>query len=167
MTEAINKAVGDGAAFAVDSTSIKVNAPKNIGQRVGFVSMIENLQVDPAEAVARVIVNSRTGTVVINSTVRVSPAAVSHGNLVVTISENAQVSQPGPLARRGRTVTTAQSDVSVQAPGDRRMFLFNPGVTLDTVVRAVNQVGAGPSDLVAILEALKQAGSLKADLVVI
>ena len=167
MTEAINKAVGDGAAFAVDATSIKVNAPKNIGQRVGFVSMIENLQVDPAEAVARVIVNSRTGTVVINSTVRVSPAAVSHGNLVVTISENAQVSQPGPLARRGRTVTTAQSDVSVQAPGDRRMFLFNPGVTLDTVVRAVNQVGAGPSDLVAILEALKQAGSLKADLVVI
>ena len=167
MTEAINKAVGDGAAFAVDATSIKVNAPKNIGQRVGFVSMIENLQVDPAEAVARVIVNSRTGTVVINSTVWVSPAAVSHGNLVVTISENAQVSQPGPLARRGRTVTTAQSDVSVQAPGDRRMFLFNPGVTLDTVVRAVNQVGAGPSDLVAILEALKQAGSLKADLVVI
>jgi flagellar P-ring protein precursor FlgI len=167
MTEAINKAVGDGAAFAVDSTSIKVNAPKNIGQRVGFVSMIENLQVDPAEAVARVIVNSRTGTVVINSTVRVSPAAVSHGNLVVTISENTQVSQPGPFARRGRTAVTAQSDVSVSAPGDRRMFLFNPGVTLDTVVRAVNQVGAGPSDLVAILEALKQAGSLKADLVVI
>ena len=167
VTDAINKAVGDGAAFAVDATSVKVNAPKNIGQRVGFVSMIENLQVDPAEAVARVIVNSRTGTVVINSTVRVSPAAVSHGNLVVTISENAQVSQPGPFARRGRTVTTAQSDVSVQAPGDRRMFLFNPGVTLDTVVRAVNQVGAGPSDLVAILEALKQAGSLKADLVVI
>ncbi len=167
VTEAINKAVGEGAAFAVDATSIKVNAPKNIGQRVGFVSLIENLNVDPAEAVARVIVNSRTGTVVINSTVRVSPAAVSHGNLVVTISENAQVSQPGPFARRGRTVTTAQSDVSVQAPGDRRMFLFNPGVTLDTVVRAVNQVGAGPSDLVAILEALKQAGSLKADLVVI
>ncbi len=167
VTDAINKAVGEGAAFAMDATSVKVNAPKNIGQRVGFVSMIENLQVDPAEAVARVIVNSRTGTVVINSTVRVSPAAVSHGNLVVTISENAQVSQPGPLARRGRTVTTAQSDVSVQAPGDRRMFLFNPGVTLDTVVRAVNQVGAGPSDLVAILEALKQAGSLKADLVVI
>jgi flagellar P-ring protein precursor FlgI len=167
MTEAINKAMGEGAAFAVDSTSIKVNAPKNIGQRVGFVSMIENLQVDPAEAVARVIVNSRTGTVVINSTVRVSPAAVSHGNLVVTISENTQVSQPGPFARRGQTAVTAQSDVSVSAPGDRRMFLFKPGVTLDTVVRAVNQVGAGPNDLIAILEALKQAGSLKADLVVI
>ena len=167
MTTAINKAIGEGAAFAVDATSVKVNAPKNIGQRVGFVSLIENLNVEPAEAVARVIVNSRTGTVVINSTVRVSPAAVSHGNLVVTISENTQVSQPAPFARRGRTAVTAQSDVSVQAPGDRRMFLFKPGVTLDTVVRAVNQVGAGPNDLIAILEALKQAGSLKADLVVI
>jgi len=167
VTEAINKAMGEGAAFPVDATSVKVNVPKNIGQRISFVSMIENLDVDPAEAVARVIVNSRTGTVVINSTVRVSPAAVSHGNLVVTISENNQVSQPAPLARRGRTVVTPQSDVSVSAPGDRRMFLFKPGVTLDTVVRAVNQVGAGPNDLVAILQALKQAGSLKADLVVI
>ena len=166
VTEAINKSIGAGTAFAVDATSVKVNAPKDIGQRVGFVSLIENIQVDPAEAVARVIVNSRTGTVVINSTVRVSPAAVSHGNLIVTISENAQVSQPAPLSG-GDTVVTAQSDVAVSAPGDRRMFVFNPGVTLDAVVRAVNQVGAGPSDLVAILEALKQAGSLKADLVVI
>lgn len=165
VTEAINKAIGEGTAFAVDSTSVKVNAPRNIGQRVGFVSMIENLQVNPAEAVARVIVNSRTGTVVINSTVRVSPAAVSHGSLTVTISENAEVSQPNPLSG-GSTVVTPQSDVSVQEAGSR-MFVFNPGVTLDTVVRAVNQVGAGPSDLVAILEALKQAGALKADLVVI
>ncbi|MCG6966508.1 MAG: flagellar basal body P-ring protein FlgI [Chromatiaceae bacterium] len=165
VADAINKAIGDGTATAVDATSVKVNAPRNGGQRVSFVSMIENLSVDPAAAVARVIVNSRTGTVVINSTVRVSPAAVSHGNLVVTISENMQVSQPNPLAS-GRTVTTPQSDVSVQAPGDRRMFVFNPGVTLDSVVRAVNQVGAGPYDLIAILEALKQAGSLQADLVV-
>ncbi|MCB1803049.1 MAG: flagellar basal body P-ring protein FlgI [Gammaproteobacteria bacterium] len=165
VTDAINKAIGGGTAFAVDATSVKVNAPKNIGQRVGFVSMIENLEVDPAEAVARVIVNSRTGTVVINSTVRVSPAAVSHGSLTVTISENAQVSQPNPLGG-GQTVVTPQSDVAVQENGSR-MFVFDPGVTLDTVVRAVNQVGAGPSDLVAILEALKQAGALKADLVVI
>ena len=92
---------------------------------------------------------------------------MSHGNLVVTISENTGVSQPAPFAPQGRTVVTPQSDVGVSAPGDRRMFLFDPGVTLDTVVRAVNQVGAGPSDLVAILEALKQAGALKADLVVI
>ncbi len=166
VTDAINKAIGEGAAFPIDSTSVKVNAPKAIGQRVGFVAMIENLEVKPAAAVAKVIVNSRTGTVVINSTVRVSPAAVSHGNLVVTISENTQVSQPNAFAD-GTTTVVPQSDVSVSAPGDRRMFLFDPGVTLDTVVRAVNQVGAGPSDLVAILEALKQAGALKADLVVI
>ena len=166
VTDAINKAIGEGAAFPIDATSVKVNAPKAIGQRVGFVAMIENLEVKPAAAVAKVIVNSRTGTVVINSTVRVSPAAVSHGNLVVTISENTQVSQPNAFAD-GTTTVVPQSDVSVSAPGDRRMFLFDPGVTLDTVVRAVNQVGAGPSDLVAILEALKQAGALKADLVVI
>jgi len=165
VTDAINREIGAGTAFAVDATSVKVNAPRNIGQRVGFVSMIENLQIKPAAAVARVIVNSRTGTVVINSTVRVSPAAVSHGSLTVTISENAQVSQPNPLGG-GQTVVVPQSDVGVSETGSR-MFVFDPGVTLDTVVRAVNQVGAGPSDLVAILEALKQAGSLKADLVVI
>lgn len=165
VTEAINKAIGAGTAFAIDATSVKVNAPKNIGQRVGFVSMIENLQVDPAAAVARVIVNSRTGTVVINSTVRVSPAAVSHGSLTVTISENTEVSQPNPLGG-GQTAVVPQSNVGVQEDGSR-MFVFDPGVSLDTVVRAVNQVGAGPSDLVAILEALKQAGALKADLVVI
>jgi flagellar P-ring protein precursor FlgI len=165
LTDAINQAIGDGTAFPVDATSVKVNAPRDIGQRVGFVAMIENLEVAPAEAVARVIVNSRTGTVVINSTVRVSPAAVPHGNLVVTISENLAVSQPNPLAG-GDTVVVPRSEVSVDEGGSR-MFVFDPGVTLDTVVRAVNQVGAGPSDLVAILEALKQAGALKADLVVI
>ena len=165
VTDAINKAVGDGAAYPVDATSVNVNVPKNTAQRVGFIAMIENLVVDPADAVAKVIVNSRTGTVVINSTVRVSPAAVSHGALTVTISENTQVSQPNPLGG-GDTVVVPQSDISVQESGSR-MFVFDPGVTLDTVVRAVNRVGAGPSDLVAILEALKQAGALKADLVVI
>ncbi len=165
VADAINETIGAGTATPVDATSVEVAAPRDVGQRVGFVAMIENIQVDPAEAVAKVIVNSRTGTVVINSTVRVSPAAVSHGNLVVTISENAEVSQPNPMAR-GRTVVTQQSDVAVQETG-KRMFVFDPGVTLDTVVRAVNQVGAGPSDLVAILEALKQAGSLRAELVVI
>ncbi len=165
VSDAINAAIGAGTARAIDSTSVEVNAPRDPGQRVGFVAMIENLDIDPAQAVAKVIVNSRTGTVVINSTVRVAPAAVSHGNLVVTISENAQVSQPNPLAG-GNTVVNPQSDVAVEENG-KRMFVFDPGVTLDALVRAVNQVGAGPSDLVAILEALKQAGSLRAELVVI
>ncbi len=165
MVESINKAIGPGAARALDATSIRVNTPIDPSQRVSFVSLIENLPVEPGEVAARVIVNSRTGTVVISNQVHVSPAAVSHGSLTVTISENDQVSQPEPFSG-GSTAVVPQSDVSV-AEGGSRMFLFNPGVSLNEVVRAVNQVGAAPSDLVAILEALKQAGALKAELVVI
>ena len=117
------------------------------------------------------IVNSRSGTVVINGKVRIQPVAVSHGSLVVTISENDEVSQPGAFARRGRTAVTAQSDVKVQEEGlsveGNHMFVFNPGVTLDEIVKAVNKVGAGSSDLVAILEALKSAGALRAELIII
>jgi flagellar P-ring protein precursor FlgI len=127
--------------------------------------MIENLEVIPGSAPARIIVNSRTGTVVISSEVRVAPAAVSHGSLTVTISENTEVSQPNAFAS-GTTALVSQSDVVIDETTNR-MFLFSPGVTLDEVVRAVNEVGAGPSDLVAILEALKQAGALTAELVII
>ena len=116
---------------------------------------------------ARVIVNSRTGTVVIGANVRVSPAAVSHGSLVVTISETPFVSQPrAPFSDAGETVTLSDSDIAVRQ-GDASMFLFEPGTSLDEIVRAVNRVGAAPGDLVAILEALKQAGALRAELVVI
>ncbi len=111
------------------------------------------------------IVNSRTGTVIINSKVRVQPAAVSHGSLTVTISENPQVSQPNPLSG-GSTVVTPQSNVEVKEDKNH-MFVFNPGVSLDEIVQAVNGVGAGPSDLVAILEALRSAGALRAELIVI
>ncbi len=165
VVDSINQAVGPGMAQALDATSIRVNTPVDTGQRVSFVSLIENLPVEPAEVAARVIVNSRTGTVVISNQVQVSPAAVSHGSLTVTISERSEVSQPEAFSA-GQTAVVPRSDVGV-AEGGSRMFLFNPGVSLDEVVRAVNQVGAAPSDLVAILEALKQAGSLKAELVVI
>jgi len=127
--------------------------------------MIENLEVEPGEAPAKVIVNSRTGTVVISRHVRVKPAAVSHGNLVVTIRENPQVSQPPPFSG-GTTQVVPRSEVSIQE-GGKRMFVFDPGVSLNDLVRAVNQVGAAPSDLVAILEALKSAGALEAELIVI
>ncbi|MCB1867462.1 MAG: flagellar basal body P-ring protein FlgI [Gammaproteobacteria bacterium] len=165
MVDSINAAVGAGAAQAIDASSVRVSAPMDASQRVGFYALIENLEVNPGIASARVIVNSRTGTVVISSEVRVSPAAVSHGNLVVTISEEPAVSQPAPLSG-GTTQVVPQSQVNVSEQ-DSRMFLFNPGTTLDEVVRAVNQVGAAPSDLVAILEALKQAGALQAELVII
>jgi flagellar P-ring protein precursor FlgI len=138
---------------------------------VSFASLVENMNVLPDDAPARVIVNSRSGTVVINGNVRIQPVAVSHGNLTVTISENDQVSQPAPFAERGRTAITALSDVKVEEIGlgkeGNHMFVFNPGVSLDEIVKAVNKVGAGPSDLVAILEALKSAGALRAELIII
>jgi flagellar P-ring protein precursor FlgI len=166
VAESINDTIGPGTAKAMDATSIRVNAPKDAGQKVTFVSMLEELEVKPGESAAKVIVNSRTGTVVINRHVRVYPAAVSHGSLVVSISEAPAVSQPGPFSR-GQTAVVPQSQVSITEAGKNRMFLFDPGVSLDEIVRAVNQVGAAPSDLVAILEALKEAGALRAELVVI
>ncbi|MES9976742.1 flagellar basal body P-ring protein FlgI [Candidatus Thiodiazotropha sp. LNASS1] len=167
VAESINLTIGPGTAKAVDATSIRVNAPIDPGQKVTFISMLEELEVNPGKTSAKVIINSRTGTVVINSQVRVYPAAVSHGNLVVSISEETAVSQPGPFARAGQTAVVPQSQVTVTEEGKDHMFLFNPGASLDDVVRAVNQVGAAPSDLVAILEALKEAGALRAELLVI
>jgi flagellar P-ring protein precursor FlgI len=166
VVESINVTIGPGTAKALDATSIRVNAPVDPGQKVSFISLLEELEVQPAASSAKVIINSRTGTVVINSQVRVYPAAVSHGSLVVSISEQPAVSQPNAFSR-GQTAVVPQSQVSVSEDGKDRMFLFNPGVSLDEVVQAVNQVGAAPSDLVAILEALKEAGALRAELLVI
>ena len=170
MVEAINKVLGPETAKALDATSVRVSAPLDPSQRVSFASLVENMQVLPDDAPARVIVNSRSGTVVINGKVRVQPTAVSHGSLTVTISENEQVNQPNALAG-GDTVVTPQSEVKVEEGGlgkaGNHMFVFNPGVTLDEIVKSVNKVGAGPSDLVAILEALKSAGALRAELIII
>lgn len=165
VAEAIDQAIGPGTAAPVDGDSIWVQAPRDPAQRVAFVSVVENLTLEPGSAPARIIVNSRTGTVVIGTHVRVSAAAVTHGNMTVTITEKPSVSQPGPLSA-GTTVVVPQSNVKVEQEA-RRMFLFNPGVSLGDIVRAVNQVGAAPGDLVAILEALKSAGALRADLIVI
>jgi flagellar P-ring protein precursor FlgI len=165
MVKTINQTLGPETSVALDATSIKVSAPLDASQRVTFASVVENMEVIPDDAPARVIVNSRSGTVVINGMVRVQPTAVSHGSLTVTVSENPQVSQPNAFAD-GQTVVTPQSEVSVQE-GNNHMFVFNPGVSLNQIVKAVNQVGAGPSDLVAILEALKSAGALRAELIVI
>ena len=129
------------------------------------MSEIENLDVDSAEPPAKVIVNARTGTVVINSAVRVSPAAVTHGKLTVRIDENQQISQPAPFSQ-GQTTIEQQSGVAVDEE-KRPMFLLEPGPKLADVVKAVNAIGASPADLVAILEALKEAGALKAELIVL
>ncbi|EMR14293.1 flagellar P-ring protein FlgI [Methylophaga lonarensis MPL] len=165
LAEAINQNLGTGTARTIDAGSVTVFAPRDPNQRVPFLSMIENLEVSPGEAAARVVVNSRSGTVVIGQNVRVSPAAVTHGSLSVTIAASPEVSQPGAFSP-GETVITPNYDIEITEEASR-MFVFNPGVTLDEIVRAVNQVGAAPGDLVAILEALKQVGALRADLVII
>lgn len=152
-------------ATPIDAASVRVSAPRDVGQRVGFVATLENFTFVPADAPARVVINSRTGTIVIGRDVRLLPAAITHGGLTVTISENQQVSQPNALAD-GETVVTTQSIIDVNL-ADSRMFKFDPGVTLDQLVRAVNEVGAAPGDLMAILEALRQAGALQGELVVI
>ncbi len=165
LTDSINHTLGKGSARAIDASSIKVNAPRDPSQRVPFLSLIENLELSPGEAAAKIVVNSRTGTIVIGQNVRVSPVAVTHGSLSVTISANTEVSQPNALSN-GQTVITPNFDVEITEE-DSRMFVFNPGVSLDEIVRAVNQVGAAPGDLVAILEAMKQAGALRAELIII
>jgi len=166
MAEAINKLYGKDTAKALDPISIEVQAPLKASDKITFVSMIENITLAPGVSSARVIINSRTGTVVISSAVRVSPAAVSHGSLVVTIKEKTAVSQPNAFSRVGNTEVVADSQIGVTNE-DNHMFLFDPGVDLNDIVRAVNQVGAAPGDLVAILEALKMAGALHAELIVI
>ncbi|MDZ4261538.1 MAG: flagellar basal body P-ring protein FlgI [Pseudomonadota bacterium] len=165
LAEAINEKVGMGTAAPMDGSSIMVQAPRDPGQRVAYVSLLENLTLEPGNASAKIIINSRTGTVVIGRHVRVTSAAVTHGSLTVTISEKANVSQPGPLAGGG-TVVVPATDINV-SQDQNKMFLFEPGTSLGDIVQALNNVGASPGDLVSILEALKEAGALRAELVVI
>ena len=165
IVNAINSRFGEGVAQAVDSVSVAVRAPQDVSQRVAFMSMVENLEVQPGEPPARVVVNARTGTVVISRNVRVTAAAVSHGTISVAISATNEVSQPNPLAG-GQTVGVQNAEVAVNEPKNP-MFMFQPGVDLRQIVDAVNQVGASPSALIAILEALKSSGSLRAELLII
>jgi flagellar P-ring protein precursor FlgI len=167
LATAINSTMGAGTAQALDAVSVNIRAPADTMQRTSFVATLENLDVEPGAVSAKVIINSRTGTVVIGSNVRVTPAAVSHGSLVVTISERPFASQPiAPFGNTGETVVLPDSEVDIEQQTSS-MFLFEPGTSLDEIVQAVNRVGAAPGDLVAILEALKQAGALRAELVVI
>ena len=165
LEKTINDLVGPNSAQAIDSVSIRVIAPRDASQRVSYLSTLENLEFKPADIAAKIIVNSRTGTIVIGKNVKLQPAAITHGGLTVTIAEQQNVSQPNPLAN-GDTVVTQQSIIDVNQD-DSRAFVFNPGVSLDDLVRAINEVGAAPGDLMAILEALKEAGAINGQLVVI
>ncbi len=166
LATSINEILGAGSAEAVDAVSVRVIAPADPTQRIAFVSTLEQIDVRPGEPPARVIVNSRTGTIVIGSGVRVTPAAVAHGSLSVTITERTDVSQPNALSQGGTTAQVPRSEIEAKQQ-NARVFKFDSGVSLDSMVEAINKVGAAPGDLVAILEALKQVGALRAELVVI
>ncbi|MCG7492786.1 flagellar basal body P-ring protein FlgI [Thalassobius sp. Cn5-15] len=175
VVDAVNEMFGEGVAVALDGTSVRVRAPADPAQRVAFMGLLENIEVQPAEAAAQVIVNARTGTVVIGGSVRVTPSAVSHGSLTVRVNEDFNVDQGGAsvvangdnvIVAPGEPVVTPDSDIMIteeNAPA----FIFDPGVSLSSLVDAINAVGASPADLVAILEALHRAGSLRAELIVI
>jgi flagellar P-ring protein precursor FlgI len=165
IVSAINGRFGADVARALDGVSITLQAPQDLTQRVAFMSMIENMDVMPGEPPARVVINAKTGTVVISRNVRVTAAAVTHGTISVAISATNEISQPGAFSQ-GQTAAVQNADVTVSEP-NKPMFLFQPGVDLRQIVDAVNQVGASPSSLIAILEALKTSGSLRAELIVI
>ncbi len=166
IVDKINTVFGDGTASAIDGVSVAVRAPQDPNSRVSFVSLVENLDVNPGEPSAKVVVNSRTGTVVISRNVKVTAAAVTHGPITVTVTATNEVSQPNPFADQGVTAQVQNADVAIEEPSNK-MFLFQPGVDLREIVDAVNETGATPSSLIAILEALKSSGSLRAELVVI
>ena len=165
IVNVINTRFGADVARAMDGVTVSLQAPQDLTQRVAFMSMVENMDVMPGEPSARVVVNARTGTVVISRNVRVTAAAVSHGTISVSVAVTNEISQPGAFSG-GTTAAVQNADVAVSEP-NKPMFMFNPGVDLRQIVDAVNQVGATPSALIAILEALKSAGSLRADLLVI
>lgn len=174
VAEAINDIFGGDVAVALDARSVRVRAPLDPSQKVSFVSMLENIEIEPERTAAKVVINARTGTIVIGGDVRVTPAAVTHGSLTVRVDENKNVTQANNVAitdgvavtAAGAAVETANTEITVEEE-PARAFIFDPGVDLSTIVEAINGVGASPADLVAILEALREAGSLRAELVVI
>lgn len=164
VADAINENAGQDLAIALDAVSIRIQAPGDQQRRVLLMGAIENFDVTPAEAPARVIVNARTGTVVINGAVRISPAAVSHGSLTVRVNEAPEIVQPAPFSR-GQTAVEQRSDIDIEE--EVASAFIAQGASLSEIVEAINAIGASPSDLAAILEALKQAGALKAELVIL
>ncbi len=165
VTEALDRAFGPGTALPLDGRHIQVKAPADPGRRIAFLAQLENLRLDVGQPTPKVILNARTGSIVMNQEVRLEPCAVAHGNLSVTITAQPQVSQPPPLSP-GQTVVTQQADIQVKS--DKGELVVVPAAaSLADVVKALNAVGATPQDLLAILQAMKAAGALKADLEII
>jgi len=164
MVEAINRQFPDTAS-ALDGRVVQVRAPGDANGRIAFLSQLESIDVTPAVAMAKVIVNARTGSVVMNRNVTVDHCAVAHGNLSVVISTDPVISQPGPLSPGGQTVVTEKSQIEIKA--DKGLLTMVRGASLSEVVKALNAIGATPQDLLAILQSMKAAGALRADLEII
>ena len=173
ITEEINKVFGPDVAKSLDKTSISVRAPSDPAQKVSFMSLLENLEVDPASPVAKVVINARTGTVVIGGDVRVTPAAVSHGSLTVKVNEDTNTTPGQTLYDDAGNITTAtdattDADTDIEAGADKASaFVFDTGTSLSDIVDAINAIGTTSADLVAILEALRAAGALRAQMIII
>ena len=174
VSESINEIFGPNVSIPLDASSIKVRAPSDPSQKVAFVSLLENIEVEPARPKAKVVINARTGTIVIGGDVRITPAAVTHGKLTVRVNESQNITPTQNViatddqivATPGGAVATPETETDVNEQ-IARSFVFDPGVELATIVDAINDVGATASDLVAILEALREAGSLRAELIII
>lgn len=164
IVEAINGQVASGLASALDGRMVQVRAPGG-SERVAFISKIENLEVNPAQGIAKVIVNARTGSIVMNQAVTLETCAVAHGNLTVMINTDSSVSQPNALSQ-GQTVQTDKATIDVKMDKGGLVQLQR-GVSLSDVVKALNSIGATPQDLLAILQAMKSAGALRAELEII
>jgi len=165
VVEAINKALGAGTANAVDGRQVMVRAPASADERVAFLGKVENLQVTPVQLPAKVIVNARTGSVVMNRAVTLEECAVAHGNLSVSVSADNSVSQPGALAG-GQTTGVTNAGIDIKQQGGALMPI-KAGANLADVVKALNTIGANPQDLIAILQAMKMSGALRAELEII
>jgi len=165
VAQAINTAKGAGVARAMDGRVVNVKAPTDPDQRVGFMADIENLTIDMATPAAKVVLNARTGSIVMNQAVTLNACAVAHGSLSVTINSNPQVSQPAPNSG-GQTVVTDKTDIQIAQQGGS-LVQMPAGTKLADVVKALNALGATPQDLLAILQAMKSAGALTADIEVI
>lgn len=166
VAQAINRAFYSQLAQTENAGSIQVSVPENyLGNTVQFVTMIESLGVTP-DMVSKVVVNERTGTVIMGENVRIATIAIAHGNLSIQIDESQNVSQPLPFSRGGQTVVTPESDIVVQE-GKNPIFLVESGVSIGEVVKALNALGVSPRDLIAIFQALKAAGALQAELEII
>ena len=174
VSNAINEIFGPDVSVPLDASSIKVRSPKDPAQKVAFVSLLENIEIEPSRPKAKVIVNARTGTIVIGGDVRVTPAVVTHGSMTVRVNEDQNVNQNNNMAMNSDQVVVTPGDATVTPDTEidvdeevAKAFIFDPGVELSEIVESINAVGASASDLVAILEALREAGSLRAELIII